>query len=153
VVRPQQIGLGSELANEAQAPKSGTVTFIDRNFDELLDLMVEARNYIAYGQPAEKTGLAPEDQLQISFETMRVTARLIRAAAWLSIEKAVRNGELTREDALGDDFTLSTVEACLDPAGPEDETLPKALRSLLDRSYRMYMRIARLEGLARASAT
>ena len=137
-------------ASTAAAP--ATVTFIDRNFDDVLSMMVEARNYIAYGQPAEKTGLAPEAQLQISFETMRVTARLVRAAAWLSIEKAVRKGEITREDALGDEFALTTVEACLDPSGPDDEALPKALRSLLDRSYRLYMRIARLEALARESA-
>ena len=129
-----------------------TVTFIDRNFEEVLSLMVEARNYIAYGQPAEKTSLPPEGQLQVSYETMRVTARLVRAAAWLSIEKAVRSGEITREDSLGEDYALTTVAPCLDPSGPEDESLPKALRSLLDRSYRLYMRIARLEALARETA-
>lgn len=137
-------------ANQAKVP--ATVTFIDRNFDEVMALMVEARNYIAYGQPAEKTGLAPEEQLQISFETMRVTARLVRVAAWLSIEKAVRKGEITREDSLGEEYALTTVAPCLDPAGPENESLPKALRSLLDRSYRLYMRIARLEALARETA-
>lgn len=140
------------MSIESKAPAPATVTFIERNFDDVVDLMVEARNYIAYGQPAEKTGLPPEEQLQISYETMRVTARLVRAAAWLSIEKAVRKGEITREDALGEEFALTTVQACLDPTGPENEALPKALRSLLDRSHRLYMRITRLEALARESA-
>ena len=140
------------MSTATPASIPATVTFIDRNFDDVLSLMVEARNYIAYGQPAEKTGLAPEAQLQISYETMRVTARLVRAAAWLSIEKAVRKGEISREDSLGEEFALTMVEACADPAGPDDEALPKALRSLLDRSYKLYMRIARLEALARDSA-
>ena len=124
---------------------AATVTFIDRTFDDALALLVEARNYIAYSQPGDADQSRPNLRIQISYETMRVTARLVAAMAWLLAEKAVRTGEITREQSRSEEFALSTSEACLDPSGPENENLPKGLRSLLDRSYRLYTRVARLE--------
>jgi regulator of CtrA degradation len=120
------------------------VTFIDRTFDDAYALMIEARNYIAYAQPLEPAPSEPTLRLQISYETMRVTARLIGAMAWLLTEKAVRCGEISREQSSGDAYGSPPGQSCLDPSGPENEALPRGLRSLLDRSHRLYLRVDRL---------
>ena len=129
---------------------SENVTFVDRVFDDAYALMIEARNYIAYAQPAEPAPSEPLLRLQISYETMRVTARLVCAMAWLLTEKAVRNGEISREQAMEGLYDPQSGGSCLDPSGPENESLPRGLRSLLDRSYRLYLRVDRLR--SRASA-
>ena len=90
-------------------------------------------------------------RLQISYESMRVTSRLTQVMAWLLAQKAVHAGEMSREQAASDDFALSGGEICTDPSGPDNEALPEGLRSLLERSHRLYMRVARLDERARDS--
>jgi len=40
---------------------------------------------------------------------------------------------------------LSGADVCLDESAAEDQALPGGLRSLLDRSLRLYLRVAHLE--------
>ena len=127
----------------------GTPTFFNGTYDETMALLIEARNYIAYQEPAERQNLAPAARLQISYESMRVTSRLTQVMAWLLAQKAVHAGEITAEQAAGEDFALSGGEICSDPGGPENETLPEGLRSLLERSHSLYMRVARLDEMVR----
>lgn len=127
----------------------GTPTFFNGTYDETMALLIEARNYIAYQEPAERQALPPAVRLQISYESMRVTSRLTQVMAWLLAQKAVHAGEITAEQAVSDQFALTGGELCTDPGGPEDEALPEGLRSLLERSHSLYMRVERLDQLVR----
>ena len=40
---------------------------------------------------------------------------------------------------------LAGGDVCTDPSGPDNQELPAGLRSLLERSYKLYMRVARLD--------
>lgn len=124
-------------------------TFFNGPYDETMALLIEARNYIAYHDAVSHRALPPHVRLQISYESMRVTSRLTQVMAWLLAQKAVHAGEMTAEQAASDDFALSGGEVCTDPAGPENEDLPSGLRSLLERSHRLYMRVERLDERAR----
>lgn len=124
-------------------------TFFNGTYDETMALLIEARNYIAYHDAMEHRALPPHVRLQISYESMRVTSRLTQVMAWLLAQKAVHAGEITREQAAGDDFALSGGDVCTDPSGPENEALPAGLRSLLERSHKLYMRVARLDEMVR----
>ncbi|CCC98807.1 conserved protein of unknown function [Azospirillum baldaniorum] len=126
-----------------------TPTFFNGTYDETMALLIEARNYIAYHDAASHRALPPHVRLQISYESMRVTSRLTQVMAWLLAQKAVHAGEMTREQAASDDFALSGGDICTDPSGPDNEQLPEGLRSLLERSHRLYMRVARLDERAR----
>ena len=75
-------------------------------------------------------------------------ARLSQVMAWLLVRRAVTAGEIAEVDAVGEDYRLGGHEVCLDSAMHADQNLPPKVRSLLDRSYRLYQRVARLDELA-----
>lgn len=113
-------------------------------------LLVEARNYIAFHEASDHRSLPPHVRLQVSYESMRVTSRLTQAMAWLLAQKAVHAGELTMAQAASEEYALAGGEICSDPAGADNEELPGGLRSLLERSHRLYARVARLDEMVRA---
>lgn len=130
------------------ASVSGSIAFLGNTYDDALGLLVEARNYLARlppGRPEEP----PHLRLQISYETMRLTARLTQIMAWLLAQKAVHGGELTREEAQGGVCSLDAKAVCLDPSSSANQELPPGLRSLLDRSYGLYLRVYRLDAMTR----
>lgn len=119
--------------------------FFRRTYDETMTLMVEAKNYLTYAERRERERAGGMIGLRMSCEAMRVTSRLTQVMAWLMMQRAVHEGEVGVEDSLRDECRLSGTEVCLDETFSDDETLPNPLRSLMDRSYRLYVRIARLE--------
>jgi regulator of CtrA degradation len=130
----------------------GSVAFLSKTYDDAMALVIESRNYIAYRQALDERDLEPSIRLQISLETMRVTARLTQVMAWLLVQKAVEGGELTREQAMVEALALSGEAICLDTAAHELEGVPNGLKSLLDRSHALYLRISRLDNQIRRSA-
>ncbi len=106
---------------------------------------------MAYREAGDVRGLEPEARLLVSQETMRITCRLTQVMAWLFSQRAVQAGEMTQDRALSDEFALSGEGVCLDDRWTGDERLPPAVRSLLDRTFRLYVRISRLEEMLRRS--
>ena len=115
---------------------------IRRTYDETMRLLIEARNYATYRNTTEH-GVPTTVALRATCESFRVTARLSHVMAWALARMAVHAGELTPAQCTL--FTLSVAGACAQPSGPEDESLPQGLRSLLDRSHRLYLRVTRLD--------
>ncbi len=65
--------------------------------------------------------------------------------AWLLMHRAVYNGEMTLEEACSEANRLSSESVCLDNNGSGNETMPTGIRSLLDRSYRLHLRVWRMD--------
>ena len=123
--------------------------FFGKTYGEAMDLLVEARDYLAYREPIDRQGLAPLERLCFCGETKRLTARLTQIMAWRLAQRAVHAGEISREDALTDHRPLSEHEICMDDEAMASAAMPRRLASLLDRSQRLYVRVARLDELAR----
>lgn len=119
--------------------------FFGGTYDEAMTLMVEARNYMSYVEERERRKVEAIAGLRMSCEAMRVTSRLTQVMAWLMMQRAVHEGEIDVTAALAEPNRLSGLEVCLDHTFGTDENLPTGLRSLLERSLRLYERIARLE--------
>jgi len=116
-----------------------------RTYDETLDLIVEARNYMVYNRPAARRSRASNENLRFSCEALRVTSRLTQVMAWLMLQRAVQDGEISAREACDEKNRLSGQSVCLDESGLEDNEIPAGLRSLLNRSLSLYKRISRLE--------
>lgn len=114
-------------------------------YDEAMTLMVEARNYMSFVEQRERRKVEAVAGLRMSCEAMRVTSRLTQVMAWLLMQRAVHEGEIAPTTALAEENRLSGFDVCMDQTFRDDEALPQGLRSLLDRSLRLYQRIARLE--------
>ena len=112
-------------------------TPIDRIFDEGVALTLEARNYIAFHQPSGSKGFD-------NYHT-RVSARLIQIMTWLLTIRAVSNGEITQEQFRMPAFALGGGPECTDESGHDIKEIPQGLRSLLKRTYILYMRVLRLD--------
>ena len=126
-------------------------SFLDRVYDEAHALLIETRNYFAYREAADVRHLETDARLLVSQETMRITCRLTQVMAWLFCQKAVQNGERPREWAMTAENALSGERVCLEDRFADDDRLPAAIRSLQERSLRLYQRIARLEAMMKAS--
>ena len=122
--------------------------FIRRIYDETVALLVESRNYMAYVSPRERNRTGGINVLWISCEEMLITSRLTQVMAWLLVRRAVQEGELPPEQATAEVLRISCADVCLDVSGGDDENLPAGLRSLLERSHRLYERAVRLERIS-----
>lgn len=133
------------MPQQAQATE-----FFGRTYGEAMTLLVEARDYLTHREPIERQALLPPLRLRMSSETMRLTARLTQVMGWLLAQRAVYEGELTAEAALDGQQALAEIEVCMvDEATTTAAELPQRLRHLLDRSRRLFIRVARLDELAR----
>ena len=123
---------------------TGSALF-ERTFDEGMALVEETARYLDGRGREESRELPRKAALLYAGESMRVTTRLMQAASWLLIQRAVHDGEMNAEDAAGDRYRLGSKEICLGGRGEAVEMLPATLRELLVRSDNLYRRIARLD--------
>ncbi len=128
---------------------SEPTAFFGKTYEEAKGLLVEARNYIAYLEPADRGVLEPLDRLYLSRETMRMTARLTQIMAWLLAQRAVLAGEITSEEAIADARPLADLDVCMEEVDLAALGMPPRLVRLVDKSRHLFVRVARLDELAR----
>jgi regulator of CtrA degradation len=126
--------------------------FFEKTYREALELLREARDYLAHCQRRDLRGLEPLDRLRFSREATRLTARLTDVMAWLFVQKALALGEITIEEASSHHHRLLRREVCLDDTGRTEGSLPRGLAELLRRSHALYLRIDRLDALIAPAA-
>ena len=113
-----------------------------------MTLLVEARDYMRFREPVDRDTLPDEHRLVVNCEALRLTSRLTHIMAWLLIQKAVHAGEITAAEAAGADHRLAGQAVCRERTGAGGIALPPMLGALLERSYRLYARVERLDALA-----
>ncbi len=122
---------------------TGSALF-ERTFDEGMSLVEETAKYLDGRGRQESRDLPRKAALLYAGESMRVTTRLMQAASWLLVQRAVHDGDMAAEDAHSERYRLGSKEICLG-GGDGVELLPAKLRDLLARSDNLYRRIARLD--------
>jgi regulator of CtrA degradation len=119
----------------------------DRTFDEGMALVEETARYLDGKGREEARTLPRKAAMLYAGESMRVTTRLMQAASWLLVQRAVRDGDMERDDALNDRYRLGSREICLGVCAEDTAPLPEPLKDLLARSDSLYRRIARLDDI------
>ncbi len=117
----------------------------ERTFEEGMSLVEETARYLDGRGRVESRDLPRKIAMLYAGESMRVTTRLMQAASWLLVQRAVHDGDMDAEDAAGDRYRLGSKEICLGGGGEGVELLPAMLQDLLGRSDNLYRRIARLD--------
>jgi regulator of CtrA degradation len=118
-------------------------------------MIIEARDYLANYIIRIQLGerrlrLAGQSGIHFAREAFRLTTRLTEVMAWLMLQRAVHNGEITSEEACQEHNRLSSQEVCFDTKGADEFPLPDGLCSILGRSHQLYGRISRLEQMVLA---
>ena len=116
-------------------------------FQEGMDLVERTASYLDGEGRRQARDLPHPAALAYATESMRLTTRLMQLASWLLIHRAVKEGEITPQQALEDSnrVRLKADENREPSEGYED--LPQSLRALIDESRRLQRRISKLDEL------
>ncbi len=117
----------------------------DGTYDEAFDLLVEARNYVERSVPALKYSSQPPDPATVTKETLRLTSRITQVMAWVMAQRAVHEGEIEADELSQDRYRVEGQKVCLKTAIDGMDDLPGEFRQLMDRSYKLYSRVLRLD--------
>ena len=137
-----------ETLRSVPPPRSftGSALFV-RTFDEGMALVEETARYLDGPGRADARTLSRKGAILYAGESMRVTTRMMQAASWLLVQRAVHDGDMEPDQASSGRYRLGSKEICLGSAAEGAENLPAALRDLLVRSDNLYRRIARLDDI------
>jgi regulator of CtrA degradation len=115
-------------------------------FREGMALVEETASYLDGDGRAESRRLSRAGSLTYATESMRLTTRLMQLASWLLLQRAVNDGEMSKEQAAAEKakVRLGGLSSAQDGAGWDE--LPQSLKELIARSTRLQERIKRLDG-------
>lgn len=117
----------------------------DTVFAKGMALVEETASYLdGPGRDHART-LPREAGLTYSAWSMELTTRLMQAASWLVMQKAVRDGEMRREDASARKYRVNRDDPPLDPNAQRDKGLPPRFLELVARSEALFEQICRLD--------
>jgi regulator of CtrA degradation len=116
-----------------------------RTFTEGMGLVEETAAYLEGPGRAASRDLAREAALEYASESMRLTTKLMQVASWLLVHRAVREGEMTDDEAREERYRLRDVESAATTPLAVRGQLPAALKDLRDRADRLFDRVRRLD--------
>lgn len=114
-------------------------------YTEGMSLVEETASYLdGAGRIASKT-LPRLSSVLYAAESMRLTTRLMQVASWLLLQRAINNGEMTREQVMNEKKKVRLDNFNVDRNAPGWNDLPEMFRDLVERSVRLQNRIAVLD--------
>lgn len=138
----------------AQDQTIATVSFTQRMvasegfkalFREGMALVEETAAYLDGPGRGESRALNRADALAYASESMRLTTRLMQLTSWLLLQRAVNEGELSKEDAEREHSRIKVAPQDVASAPEMFVLLPVTLRTLVERSLRLQERIVRID--------
>ena len=119
-------------------------------FREGMDLVEETASYLDGPGRADSRQLARMAAMAYATESMRLTTRLMQLASWLLLQRAVKDGELTANEAQKEKYRINLKEVGAQSEAEEGGDLPVALGDLIARSFALYRRIIHLDDMLRS---
>lgn len=130
--------------------KRNLFRFLEKSYDENLNLLVFARDYFNGNSDKEKSLLSQEDKLIYTLAMSTITTQLTSTLSWLMVCRAVQSGELELEDVKNEDFRMPEFDFGFDDSSSKYSRLNDTMKELLKRSSSLYNRIKRMENSIRA---
>jgi regulator of CtrA degradation len=114
-------------------------------YSEGMALVKETASYLdGQGRAASKV-LPRMASVLYAAESMRLTTRLMQMASWLLLQRAVNNGEMSRDQVVAEKTKVRLDGFNVDRNAPGWNDLPESFRDLIDRSIRLQNRVALLD--------
>jgi len=117
----------------------------ERVFTEGMALVEETAAYLDGPGRALTNELPREARLTYTSWSMELTTRLMQAASWLVMQKAVRDGDMRREEAFASKYRLNQESSSLDAKAQTGSGLPERFLELVTNAEALYERIIRLD--------
>ncbi len=132
----------SEEYNSQQ--DSASIFLMPSLYNETINMLLAARHYFGTILPYHEPEMSSVEKLHFSSEMSRITMRLTYIMSWLSAQRAIAAGELSKEEAKRD-YPLEGAALCLDSNIEGESILPFEMRQLLEKSLSLYERVYRLD--------
>ena len=136
--------LPSESDTEFLAAFAGGKVF-ERVFSEGMALVDETASYLDGPGRTVSKELAREARLTYTSWSMELTTRLMQAASWLVMQRAVRDGDMRRDEAFADKYRLTREGPALDASAQAGSGLPARFLELVENAEALFERITRLD--------
>jgi regulator of CtrA degradation len=114
-------------------------------YAEGMSLVEETAAYLDGNGRAASKVLPRMASVLYAAESMRLTTRLMQMASWLLLQRAVNNGEMTRDQVLSEKSKVRLDSFNVDRNAPGWNDLPESFRDLIERSLRLQNRVALLD--------
>src|SRR5690606_16693890 len=98
---------------------------------------------------SESRILGREASFLYATESMRLTTRLMQLASWLLLQRAVNEGEISRENARSEKEKVKLSATPSERGGPGYAHLPQSLRDYIDKGDRLFDRVMQFDTLER----
>jgi regulator of CtrA degradation len=134
----------SQTARDELPDFAGSRVF-EKVFAEGMALVERTATYLDGPGREMARKLPREASLTYAAWSMELTARLMQAASWLVMQRAVRDGDMTREDALARKYRISRDGPALDTSCQRGRGLPDSFLDLVENAENLYSRICRLD--------
>jgi regulator of CtrA degradation len=125
----------------------------DRVFKEGMALVERTAEYLDREGRSESRKLKPPVSLTYSTESMRLTTRLLDLASWLLIQRGIKNGEISREEAAARRSRLKLGGTGRPTHIVHFDQLPTKLQHLIEESFQITDRIVQLDRAIEGTAT
>lgn len=121
-----------------------------RTFREGMEMVEETAAYLDGPGREDAKRLQRNDALTYASHSMRLTTRLMQVASWLLVQRALKEGDMSLEDARAEKYRLVEEEKpegelSFSAVAREAYGLPSRLLDLEARSRSIYERIMRLD--------
>lgn len=127
-------------------PRGPNVVFLPRIYDEAMMLLAESHHYFEHEGAVQQRLMGERTRAMFISEMSRVTLRLSCSMAWLLSQRAtLEHGEFL------DHQPLECRDICMHQHIEAESMLPLSMREILDKTYELYVRIARLDDAKRHS--
>jgi regulator of CtrA degradation len=146
--------MGRESSNTGKAAAGVTVSFGERfaasaQFDDVykqgMSLVERAAAYLDGAGRKEARLLKPPVSLVYATESMRLTTRLLELASWLLIRRALRDGDISREEASRKRERVNLRNFGRSEHISHVTSLPSGLQSLINESFALGERIKQID--------
>ena len=135
---------GSAIAIGPRIVASGGFDLLYR---EGMGLIEAVAAYLDAEGRIESRVLPREAGFLYATESMRLTTRLMQLASWLLLQRAVNEGEISRENARSEKEKVKFSATPSQRGGPGYDQLPEALRAYIDKGDRLFERVMQLDAL------
>lgn len=117
----------------------------ERVFSEGMALVEETASYLDGPGRTVSKDLTREARLTYTSWSMELTTRLMQAASWLVMQKAVRDGDMKREEAFASKYRLNREGPALEASAQTGRGMPERFLELVEKSEALFERITRLD--------
>jgi regulator of CtrA degradation len=139
----------NEQGPQSLGPKLVEAGGFSQLYREGMALVEEVASYLDGDGRAESKTLSRDAALLYASQSMQLTTRLMQLASWLLLRRAVKEGEISMDDARNEDRRVELNAMAIGDEHVDWELLPTQMHDMILRANALHKRILALDAMER----